>query len=206
MRFGRGRSRTALVVAGVALLGLLTQWTALCRPRDERARKLDRGTVRPPSRDPGRLPSHDPARAGEGTSTPAAAKMLLHMLGRGTGTIAIIAALWIASQVWMAQQEADAVARALTGGNPANASLLATRYGCGGCHTIPGLPGAEGQVGPPLGGLRQRVFVAGVLPNTADNLINWIVEPRRYSSRSAMPETGIGPEGARDIAAYLYAH
>jgi cytochrome c2 len=132
--------------------------------------------------------------------------MLLHLLGWGTGAVAIVAALWFASQIWMAEREADAVARALTGGNPANASVLATRYGCGGCHTIPGLPGAQGQVGPPLSGLRHRVFVAGVLPNTADNLVNWIVEPRRYSPRSAMPETGIGPAGARDIAAYLYAH
>jgi cytochrome c2 len=198
MRFGQGKSRTVLLVAGVALLGLLSQWTALCRPGNERGRVAGAGTAG--------CPQGDPARAGEGTSTPAAAKMLLQMLGWGTGTIAIVAALWIASQVWMAEREADAVARALTGGNPANAAMLATRYGCGGCHTIPGLPGAEGQVGPPLGGLRHRVFVAGVLPNTAGNLVEWIVEPRRYSPRSAMPATGIGPEGARDIAAYLYAH
>ena len=60
--------------------------------------------------------------------------------------------------------------------------------------------------GPPLEGLRSRVFIAGVLPNTADNLINWIVQPRRWSPRSAMPETGIDADGARDIAAYLYGH
>jgi cytochrome c len=206
MRFGRGDSRGMLPLFGGALLGLLTQWTALRLLRNERARNPHRGTVRLPSQDPARLPSRDPPRVGDGTSTPAAAKMLLNMLRWGTGTIAIIAALWIASQVWMAEREADAVARALTGGDSANASMLATRYGCSGCHTIPGLPGAEGQVGPPLEGLRHRVFVAGVLPNTADNLVNWIVDPRRYSPRSAMPETGIGPEGARDIAAYLYAH
>jgi cytochrome c len=162
MRSGRGDSPKALLLVGVALLGLLTQWIAVRRSRNERAQVADAGMAR---HAPG-----GPARGGEGTS------------------------------------EADAVARALTGGNPANAAILATRYGCGGCHTIPGLPGAEGQVGPPLAGLRHRVFVAGVLPNTADNLINWIVEPRRYSPHSAMPQTGIEPDGARDIAAYLYAH
>jgi cytochrome c2 len=198
MRSGRGDSPKALLLVGVALLGLLTQWIAVRRSRNERAQVADAGMAR---HAPG-----GPARGGEGTSTPAAAKMLLHMLEWGTGTIGIVAALWIGSQVWMAEREADAVARALTGGNPANAAILATRYGCGGCHTIPGLPGAEGQVGPPLAGLRHRVFVAGVLPNTADNLINWIVEPRRYSPHSAMPQTGIEPDGARDIAAYLYAH
>ena len=125
-----------------------------------------------------------------------------------TVIIAIIlaTAAWLATEAWMAASQSDAVARALTGGNPAQASAAVTRYGCGGCHTIPGLPAAEGKVGPPLGGIRQRVFIAGVLPNTADNLINWIVEPRAYSPRSAMPVTGISKAEARDVAAWLYAH
>jgi putative membrane protein len=57
-----------------------------------------------------------------------------------------------------------------------------------------------------FGGLSQRVFIAGVLPNTADNLVNWIVQPRTYSPGSAMPVTGISKAEARDIAAWLYAH
>jgi cytochrome c2 len=189
MRSGQGRGLKAPLLVALVALALLTERGAAARNAGA-----------------SRRPPNDQPRAAEGTSTPAAAKMLLHLLGWGTGGIAIIATLWIASQIWMADREADAVARALAGGNPANASMLVTRYGCGGCHTIPGLPGAEGQVGPPLEGLRRRVFVAGVLPNTADNLIDWIVEPRRYSPRSAMPSTGIGTDGARDIAAYLYAH
>jgi cytochrome c2 len=120
--------------------------------------------------------------------------------------IVLVTAAWLATEAWMAASQSEAVARALTGGDPARASLLVTRYGCGGCHTIPGLPAAEGKVGPPLGGLRQRVFIAGVLPNTADNLINWIVQPRTYSPGSAMPVTGISKAEARDIAAWLYAH
>jgi cytochrome c2 len=120
--------------------------------------------------------------------------------------IVLLAAAWPMTEAWMAASQSDAVARALTGGDPARASVVATRYGCGGCHTIPGLPAADGKVGPPLGGLRQRVFIAGVLPNTADNLINWIVEPRAYSPGSAMPVTGISKAEARDIAAWLYAH
>jgi cytochrome c2 len=122
-----------------------------------------------------------------------------------TGIIAIGAA-WIASEGWMQARETGAVARALTGGDPANAAALVRRYGCGGCHSIPGLPGADGEVAPPLGGVRKRVFIGGVLPNTADNLIDWIVDPQTYSPRSAMPVTGISKSEARDIAAYLYAH
>jgi cytochrome c2 len=118
----------------------------------------------------------------------------------------LVGAGWLMTETWMAASQSDAVARALTGGDPARASAFVTRYGCGGCHTIPGLPAADGKVGPALSGLSERVFIAGVLPNTADNLIGWIVDPRAYSPRSAMPVTGISKAEARDIAAWLYAH
>jgi cytochrome c2 len=120
--------------------------------------------------------------------------------------IVLFTAAWFATEAWMAARQSNAVARALTGGDPARASVMVTRYGCGGCHTIPGVPAADGKVGPPLGGIRQRVFIAGVLPNTADNLINWIVEPRAFSPGSAMPVTGISKAEARDVAAWLYGH
>jgi cytochrome c2 len=126
-----------------------------------------------------------------------------------TGTIfaiVLVTAAWLTTESWMAASQSEAVARALTSGDPARASVLVTQYGCAGCHTIPGLPAADGKVGPPLGGLRQRVFIGGVLPNSADNLINWIVDPRSYSPRSAMPVTGISKAEARNIAAWLYAH
>ncbi len=50
------------------------------------------------------------------------------------------------------------------------------------------------------------MYIAGVAANTADNLIRWIVAPRTFSERTAMPATGISEAEARDIAAYLYAH
>jgi len=121
------------------------------------------------------------------------------------GLIALIGVGWAAAQKWQQQREDFAVARALTGGDPARAAELATRYGCAGCHTIPGLPGAEGKVAGPLSDLRARVYIGGVLPNTAENLVDWIVDPRRFSPRTAMPRTGISEREARDIAAYLYA-
>lgn len=125
------------------------------------------------------------------------------------GSIVVVIAatgLWIAYQAWDRSSEAEAVARALTGGDPGKAGALVTRFGCAGCHTIGGLPGADGKVAPPLAGIRERVFVGGVLPNTADNLMNWIVEPQAYSPNSAMPVTGISKAEARDVAAFLYAH
>jgi cytochrome c len=120
--------------------------------------------------------------------------------------IVLVGALWGAATLWSQASEADAVARVLTGGDPMRAPSIMTRYGCAGCHTIPDVPGADGKVGGSLAGLRQRVFIAGVVPNTADNLINWIVRPQAFSPRSAMPATGISPGEARDVAAWLYAH
>jgi cytochrome c2 len=114
---------------------------------------------------------------------------------------AVSAAVW----AWSWRERTELIARAATGGDPARAPELIRRYGCAGCHTIPGISGADGQVGPPLAGLRQRVFVAGVAGNSADHLIEWIVAPQKFSPTSAMPATGISQAEARDIAAYLYA-
>jgi cytochrome c2 len=93
---------------------------------------------------------------------------------------------------------------ALTGGDPERGRGLLTRYGCAGCHTIPGVARADGIVGPPLAGIADRVYLGGVLTNTPEHLIAWIVDPRAIDDKTAMPVTGIGREEARDVAAYLY--
>ena len=93
----------------------------------------------------------------------------------------------------------------VAGGDRTKAPELIRQYGCGACHTIPGVPGANASVGPSLKGLRDRPYVAGVLANNAENLVRWIQHPREVDPKTAMPETGISEEGARHIAAYLYA-
>ncbi|WP_245293012.1 c-type cytochrome [Rhizobium acidisoli] len=103
------------------------------------------------------------------------------------------------------RSERQAAAIALTKGDPARAPVIFRRYGCSGCHTIPGIEGADGKVGGDLSGLRERVYIAGVLNNSADNLVDWIVAPQTYSPKTAMPATGISEKEARDLAAYLYA-
>jgi cytochrome c len=104
------------------------------------------------------------------------------------------------------QRQTTAVAKALTHGDAASAPRLMIRYGCAGCHTIDGVPGADGKVGPALSGLVHRVYIGGTAPNTPDNLVRWIVDPEQFSPHSAMPPPGLAPAEARDIAAYLYAH
>jgi cytochrome c2 len=126
--------------------------------------------------------------------------------GLGVLALALIAAA--AAMAWQVgkSREGMAVARALTGGDPERAPDLIRRYGCGGCHTISSIQGADGQVGPSLDGIRKRVYLGGALRNTPDNLAHWIVAPRNFAPNSAMPPTGASESEARDIAAFLYAH
>jgi cytochrome c len=119
--------------------------------------------------------------------------------------IVLIAAAVAAGFTLSSRQQNENVARAMTGGDPSRAPALIRRYGCAGCHTIPGIPGGDGQVGSSLDHLRSRVYIAGVTSNSPDNLVKWIVAPQTFSPRSAMPATGISEAEARDIAAYLYA-
>jgi cytochrome c2 len=106
---------------------------------------------------------------------------------------------------WRVQHQSELMAAAMAGGDPARAPAIIRRYGCAGCHTIPGVPGGDGQVGGPLADIRHRVYVAGVITNSPDNLVHWIVSPQTFSPRSAMPATGISEAEARDVATYLYS-
>ena len=95
-------------------------------------------------------------------------------------------------------------AAAMTGGEPARGKEAIGRYSCAICHTIPGVEGARGQVGPSLEGIAVRTYLAGKLPNTPPNLIKWIREPQEVQPGTAMPELGVTEQDGKDIAAYLY--
>lgn len=81
---------------------------------------------------------------------------------------------------------------------------LIDQYGCGACHTIPGISGADGLVGPPLTHWSQRSYIAGVLPNDPDNLAIWISHPQHVIPGVDMPEMGVSEQDARYISTYLY--
>ena len=121
------------------------------------------------------------------------------------GIVAFVAAALGVSHYFSLQATARAMAKALTGGDPDRAPALLRRYGCSGCHTIPDLAGADGKVAPPLEGLRKRVYIAGKVQNTPENLVRWIVSPQALAPGSAMPQTGISESEARDVAAFLYS-
>ncbi len=90
------------------------------------------------------------------------------------------------------------------GGDPARGRDALRSYGCGSCHSIPGILGATAQVGPPLDHFGNRRFVAGILPNLPDNLVKWIMNPQAVVPGNAMPNLNVNDAAARDMAAYLY--
>ncbi|MFC4019130.1 c-type cytochrome [Micromonospora sp. GCM10011542] len=89
-------------------------------------------------------------------------------------------------------------------GRPDRGAGLIAQYGCGSCHTIPGINRADGLVGPPLTRFGARSYIAGQLPNNADNLRRWIADPQAVEPGTAMPNLGVSAIDAQDIAAYLY--
>jgi cytochrome c2 len=80
---------------------------------------------------------------------------------------------------------------------------LIVANGCGTCHAIPGIAGARGNVGPPLDHIGTRVFIAGMLRNTPDNMVRWLKNPQAVIPGNAMPNMNINDAQARDITAYL---
>ena len=96
-------------------------------------------------------------------------------------------------------------AEAITGGTVAEAPAHFAAYGCGSCHVISGIDGANGRVGPDLNGISKRAAIAGSLPNDPRAMILWLQHPQVLRPGSAMPEMGVTDPAARDMAAYLYS-
>jgi len=93
--------------------------------------------------------------------------------------------------------------RIVRGASPEAGKDQIVRYGCGACHSIPGIKTANGLVGPPLSQFGKRGTIAGHFANTPDNLINWIHDPQAMLPGNDMPNLGVTPNEARNIAAYL---
>lgn len=103
-------------------------------------------------------------------------------------------------------QSGDLPERASQGypGNALRGRIALTQYACASCHRIPGIPGSDVHVGPGLDQYAERRYIAGYLPNSAENLAFWIRFPQHVKPLSAMPEMGVSDADARDMAAYLY--
>jgi cytochrome c len=95
-------------------------------------------------------------------------------------------------------------AKRWTGGDPSRGETAIRHFGCSSCHTIPGIRGADGLVGPPLDRIAGRLYIAGSVPNTPQNLMRFLAHPHGPHPTTAMPEMQIPERDIRDIAAYLY--
>jgi mono/diheme cytochrome c family protein len=97
----------------------------------------------------------------------------------------------------------DSEAPRASGGDSERGRVAIRQYGCQTCHLIPGVTGADSLVGPPLNGIASRKYLAGVLTNTPEHMIEWLRNPQWISPLSAMPDLGVTERDARDIAEYL---
>lgn len=115
-----------------------------------------------------------------------------------------LALLWLAGTSAACGTSSRSDAAEIAGGDPDRGVKAIQTYGCGGCHNIKGVSGASGLVGPPLDNIASRVYLAGHLPNSPQNMIKWIRFPQQVEPHTAMPDMGVPDREARDIAAYLY--
>src|SRR5690349_8785855 len=98
---------------------------------------------------------------------------------------------------------ASSTATAMAGGDPERGRDALKTNGCVTCHTIPGVRGGVGTVGPPLTQFARRSYAAGA-PNDPDHVVRFIQHPRQVRPGTPMPDMGLSDRDARDMAAYLY--
>jgi cytochrome c2 len=100
---------------------------------------------------------------------------------------------------------AKQAANAMTNGDANRGASAIAHYGCGACHTIPGISGAHALVGPDLSRIGSRIYIAGSLDNQPLHMIQWLEDPHAINPKTVMPTMGVTERDARDIAAYLYS-
>jgi cytochrome c2 len=93
----------------------------------------------------------------------------------------------------------------VAGGDARRGQAALQAWGCGSCHTIPGITGGDGKVGPALDSVSGHSYIAGHLRNTPDNMVLWIMHPQEVSPGVGMPDSNVPESVARDMAAYLYS-
>jgi len=120
------------------------------------------------------------------------------------GASVFAAAIGITGVYWQDDRQARTRAETMTQGNADAGKAAIDRFGCVACHRIPGIKSGAGSVGPSLQRFATRSVIAGRLSNEPANLVLWLQEPQRIAPGSAMPDLGLEPAQARDIAAYLY--
>lgn len=104
-------------------------------------------------------------------------------------------------QRWLEQQQqpgpklADPLAQA--------GQQLFAESACGQCHTVRGTE-AAGRLGPDLTHFAgRRTLATGLLPNTPENLAEWIINPQAIKPGNLMPPTALIGSELQGLLAYL---
>jgi cytochrome c1 len=78
--------------------------------------------------------------------------------------------------------------------------------GCGGCHTLAGVPGASGVAGPNLTNIGLRPTLAGAaVPNSPQTMVAWLMNPSAVKPDARMPNLGLTQQEAQDLTAFLFS-
>jgi len=86
-------------------------------------------------------------------------------------------------------------------GNADAGKQVFSTKGCVGCHTIEGLQGAVGTVGPPLTHIASQPYDS--FPNDDAFLKQWINDPQAAKPGTAMPKLGLSDQELNDVVTYL---
>ncbi|MBM2826135.1 MAG: Cytochrome c oxidase, subunit [Dehalococcoidia bacterium] len=96
-------------------------------------------------------------------------------------------------------------AAAPSAGDAAKGKELVTAKGCIACHTIQGVPGAAGTIGPELTKIAGKAtFVPGVnLAFNDENLKKWLTNPPAVKPGTAMPNLALSAVEIDNLIAYI---
>lgn len=127
---------------------------------------------------------------------------------RFVSLLLVLAVLAGAASVFVLQHQdtaqAQVIAEQVTGGHVEPGKADIARLGCGACHQIKGIAGADGRVGPSLNGIALQTTIAGRLPNQPSQMMLWLRSPQHVAPGNGMPDQRITSRDARDLSAYLY--
>ena len=103
---------------------------------------------------------------------------------------------WIAQQAEPAAEPSSALA--------IRGKELISSRGCIGCHTIDGVPGALGTIGPDLTHVGSRIRIAsGILERTPENVAAWLRDPQALKPGNNMPNLNLSEDDISALVAYL---
>ncbi len=104
---------------------------------------------------------------------------------------------------WLANEEKDQAPRDNDAEAVRSGRTVFLRQSCVSCHRVAGTT-AEGTYAPDLTHLMTRqTLAAGMIPNTPDNLRQWIADPQQIKPSCLMPAFGLSEPDRKLIVDYL---